>query len=182
MLSKQSHIHLTPFQLMSHSYLYQIKRTAEADYHLLLKHGRGDDVRYGEYQHFVFCTLLLTIVYLSPRAKNSPPDCFLNALSNPVTFLSRPNKKDCRSSPFYLVEVTGFEPATSSSRTKRATKLRHTSKKTAPIVSGPLAAELGFEPRHTESESAVLPLHNSALHFYYYNQKTESVKCFYEIF
>ena len=25
-----------------------------------------------------------------------------------------------------------------------------------------LAAELGFEPRHTESESAVLPLHNSA--------------------
>ena len=28
-----------------------------------------------------------------------------------------------------VVEVTGFEPATSSSRTKRATKLRHTSKK-----------------------------------------------------
>ena len=26
-----------------------------------------------------------------------------------------------------------------------------------------MAAELGFEPRHTESESAVLPLHNSAL-------------------
>ena len=25
-----------------------------------------------------------------------------------------------------------------------------------------LAAELGFEPRQTESESAVLPLHNSA--------------------
>ena len=28
-----------------------------------------------------------------------------------------------------------------------------------------LAAELGFEPRHTESESAVLPLHNSAIRF-----------------
>ena len=28
-----------------------------------------------------------------------------------------------------------------------------------------LAAELGFEPRHTESESAVLPLHNSAINF-----------------
>ena len=28
-----------------------------------------------------------------------------------------------------------------------------------------LAAELGFEPRHTESESAVLPLHNSARYF-----------------
>lgn len=26
-----------------------------------------------------------------------------------------------------------------------------------------LAAELGFEPRQTESESVVLPLHNSAL-------------------
>ena len=26
-----------------------------------------------------------------------------------------------------------------------------------------LAAELGFEPRQTESESAVLPLHNSAM-------------------
>ena len=26
-----------------------------------------------------------------------------------------------------------------------------------------MAAELGFEPRHTESESAVLPLHNSAI-------------------
>ena len=26
-----------------------------------------------------------------------------------------------------------------------------------------VAAELGFEPRQTESESAVLPLHNSAL-------------------
>ena len=31
-----------------------------------------------------------------------------------------------------------------------------------PKVSFALAAELGFEPRHTESESAVLPLHNSA--------------------
>jgi hypothetical protein len=32
----------------------------------------------------------------------------------------------------YLVGVTGFEPATSSSRTKRATKLRHT-----PVARGP---------------------------------------------
>ena len=33
-----------------------------------------------------------------------------------------------------------------------------------------LAAELGFEPRHTESESVVLPLHNSAkydIQFYF---------------
>ena len=29
-----------------------------------------------------------------------------------------------------------------------------------------MAAELGFEPRHTESESAVLPLHNSAITFF----------------
>ncbi len=81
-----------------------------------------------------------------------------------------------------MVEVTGFEPATSSSRTKRATKLRHTSKKQPRVESGPMAAELGFEPRHTESESAVLPLHNSASHFYYYNQKIKYVKCISYIF
>ncbi len=81
-----------------------------------------------------------------------------------------------------MVEVTGFEPATSSSRTKRATKLRHTSKKQPRGESGPMAAELGFEPRHTESESAVLPLHNSALHSCYYTQKNKSVKCFSRFF
>ena len=83
-----------------------------------------------------------------------------------------------KDAPFSMVEVTGFEPATSSSRTKRATKLRHTSIKQPRSTSGPMAAELGFEPRHTESESAVLPLHNSALHFYYYNQKNRYVKWF----
>ena len=31
------------------------------------------------------------------------------------------------------------------------------------VASAFLVAELGFEPRHTESESAVLPLHNSAI-------------------
>ena len=70
-----------------------------------------------------------------------------------------------------MVEVTGFEPAAPSSRTKCATKLRYTSKKVKPRIKirGLVAAELGFEPRHTESESAVLPLHNSAKneHIYY---------------
>lgn len=28
-----------------------------------------------------------------------------------------------------------------------------------------VAAEQGFEPRQTESESVVLPLHNSAIHY-----------------
>ena len=38
--------------------------------------------------------------------------------------------------------------------------------KSTPVgVPLPMAAELGFEPRHTESESAVLPLHNSAMLF-----------------
>ena len=54
-----------------------------------------------------------------------------------------------------------------------ATKLSHTSlsvfyylkacKKPRLYGRGFLAAELGFEPRQTESESVVLPLHNSAL-------------------
>ena len=39
-----------------------------------------------------------------------------------------------------------------------------------------LAAELGFEPRQTESESAVLPLHNSAMQglLYYRNNLLSS--------
>ena len=49
--------------------------------------------------------------------------------------------------------MTGFEPATSASRTQRSTKLSHTSKTT----------DRGFEPLLTESESAVLPLHQSAI-------------------
>ena len=31
-----------------------------------------------------------------------------------------------------------------------------------------MVAELGFEPRQTESESVVLPLHNSAMRKFYY--------------
>ena len=71
----------------------------------------------------------------------------------------------------FLVGVAGVEPTASWSRTKRSTKLSYTPKIirlksacTAPQkrVQAFLAAELGFEPRQTESESAVLPLHNSA--------------------
>ena len=47
-----------------------------------------------------------------------------------------------------------------------------------------LAAELGLEPRQTESESVVLPLHNSAIFGcpsnapadYYYTRRAEKVK------
>ena len=55
--------------------------------------------------------------------------------------------------PFLAKQGTGFEaPVLLSKKEKR------------PSNDGlfSLAAELGFEPRHTESESAVLPLHNSA--------------------
>ena len=45
-----------------------------------------------------------------------------------------------------------------------------------------LAAELGFEPRHTESESAVLPLHNSAIRFskrmILYHKLNDLSRCF----
>ena len=43
-----------------------------------------------------------------------------------------------------------------------------------------LAAELGFEPRHTESESAVLPLHNSAKCVDIISQDIRVVNCFFE--
>ena len=43
-------------------------------------------------------------------------------------------------------------------------------KSRSPIGDLLLAAELGFEPRQTESESVVLPLHNSATNMIYYNR------------
>ena len=49
-------------------------------------------------------------------------------------FLAKKEKTFDFSKVFILVEVTGFEPATFWSRTKRATKLRYTSiKKLEPI-------------------------------------------------
>ena len=44
-----------------------------------------------------------------------------------------------------------------------------------------LAAELGFEPRQTESESAVLPLHNSASTPYIIAKEMSFVNSFFEI-
>ena len=45
-----------------------------------------------------------------------------------------------------------------------------------------LAAELGFEPRQTESESAVLPLHNSATNKAYYTHIKYDCQGFFETF
>ena len=47
------------------------------------------------------------------------------------SFWAKKEKTFDFSKVFILVEVTGFEPATFWSRTKRATKLRYTSKKRA---------------------------------------------------
>ena len=60
-----------------------------------------------------------------------------------------------------LVGVWRFELQASWSRTKRATICATPRKKTAAVVL-PLVAEEGFEPSQYESESQVLPLHNSA--------------------
>ena len=61
-----------------------------------------------------------------------------------------------------MVGVAGLEPAASWTRTKHATKLRYTPLNIAVERVNGLVAEEGFEPSQTESESAVLPLHNSA--------------------
>ena len=45
-----------------------------------------------------------------------------------------------------------------------------------------LAAELGFEPRQTESESAVLPLHNSATNSDYYTHPLHNCQYFFKTF
>ena len=53
---------------------------------------------------------------------------FIRAQTNPLRRLSAPlapNKKDAIWRLFYLVGMTGFEPATSASRTQRSTKLSH---------------------------------------------------------
>ena len=39
-----------------------------------------------------------------------------------------------------------------------------------------LAAEEGFEPSQTESESAVLPLHNSAIFYEVFNDLSRSLQ------
>ena len=44
--------------------------------------------------------------------------------------------------------------------------LRKRQKRPYAFTYGLLAAELGFEPRQTESESVVLPLHNSAIYHF----------------
>lgn len=85
---------------------------------------------------------------------------------------------------FYLVEVARLELAASTSRTWRATNCA-TPRKKQPrnkfAAEAVLAAVPGFEPRQTESESAVLPLHNTALcrclnSNIYYIQKVAVVK------
>ena len=43
-----------------------------------------------------------------------------------------------------------------------------------------MAAEEGFEPSQTESESGVLPLHNSAKRKCYYTWNSEFVKLFFK--
>ena len=53
---------------------------------------------------------------------------FIRAQTNPLRRLFAPlapNKKDAIWRLFYLVGMTGFEPATSASRTQRSTKLSH---------------------------------------------------------
>ena len=95
----------------------------------------------------------------------------------------RPSKK---STVFSLVGVAGLEPTASWSRTKHATKLRYTpsyNKTQSDTRLGfvLVAARLGFEPRQTESESVVLPLHNRAIHVfvvdnvYYYTRFGKNV-------
>ena len=54
-------------------------------------------------------------------------------------------------------------------------------KKSKPIGLDFLAAELGFEPRHTESESAVLPLHNSARHYLVFPLNKSSLRDEYRV-
>ncbi len=66
----------------------------------------------------------------SPGLKNMSPAFFLPSLcaGRPLRIPTHKNKNRVHLHPvFILVEVSGFEPEVSWTRTKRDTKLRHTS-------------------------------------------------------
>ena len=61
--------------------------------------------------------------------QNNPPDCFVlrkNPLRLQIPFILCTKNRTCLLQIlFFVVGMTGFEPTASSSRTKRATKLRY---------------------------------------------------------
>ena len=69
----------------------------------------------------------------------------------------------------HMVKTSGLEPPTPCMSSRYSNQLSYAFTEKAlnhpagEPDSAPVAAELGFEPRQTESESAVLPLHNSAM-------------------
>ena len=69
--------------------------------------------------------MVLGVVCASAKPKKMPSGIFEGSSSQSSTI----NKKAIHDKwmAFLLVEMTGFEPAASSSRTKRATKLRYIS-------------------------------------------------------
>ncbi len=84
--------------------------------------GRGDRIRCAYYAHLALRAALLKR-FFSPLVVAT--EKHYNAGSNPT--ITRIKGTNLMADSFYLVEVTGFEPAASSSRTKRSTKLSHTS-------------------------------------------------------
>ena len=87
-------------------------------------------------------------------------------------------KENCRliSAVFNMVEVTRFELATSSSRTKRATKLRHTSKN-SPESSGPHGCGTRIRTQTYRVRVCCATLTQFRIALFYYNQNFGYVKC-----
>ena len=87
-----------------------------------------------------------------------------------------------KSKPQYVVPVveeTGFEPTTSWSRTKRATKLRYSSKKfRIPCVDPELVEVTGLEPTTSWSltKRATKLRYTSIKSIFYYKEKKTRVK------
>ena len=109
------------------------------------------------------------------RGRSAVPFCVSYLWMMSTAFRINRKRPPTKVSGLLVVEVTRLELAASASRTQRSTKLSHTS----------MAARLGFEPRQTESESVVLPLHNRAIctsHDLYYIAHLEKVKSSADIF
>ncbi len=107
----------------------------------------------------VFCTLLLSIVFLTPRAKNAPPEHFLYALSRIRCFslLFKPLKKGSQTATFFNGPFRGpRNDVIILGRGGAATRARERSRLTA--LSEHSARRRGVEPARHELEIIPYPV------------------------
>ena len=98
--------------------------------------GRGDGITRSHLCLYMRFRLFMSAEIISAfRSARQVCADLRHKLAHPLSYTKRvklsrssdAQKRTAKMLPFFVVEVTGFEPTTSWSRTKRATKLRYTS-------------------------------------------------------